>query len=157
MAWRAVGSRVVGITDSIEQSYMLQHQYLSCVPNTDFIETIGNSSIRSLDFRTMQGIVHFPIWDLEKIPDMSIDAVSAVQVLREVCSDFLEFLFLHLKRILKKEGIFYVRDNDHKYRETCMHDVKISDRLADMSFEVVPFDLIQGKDIHGVPRIFKKK
>lgn len=157
MAWYALGSRVVGITDSIEQPYMMQHQYLSSVPGVDFYEALEKPNDASLDFKTTSGIIHFPLWLLPKISSDSIEAVSTIQVLREVSKECLEFLFSEVYRILKKGGVWYIRDNDHEYRETCMHNVRITDYLQTIGFKLAyKSDLIQGKDIHGVPRIFQK-
>lgn len=157
MAWFAVGAKAVGVTDSIEQPYVIQHQYLSSIPNADFYETLDKKNECKLDFNSTKGLVHFPLWDLPKIPNESIEAISTVQVLREITRDCLEFLFSEIKRILKKGGIWYIRDNNYKYDEACMHDVDITNRLQNIGFKLVyrP-DLIQGVDIHGVPRIFQK-
>jgi cyclopropane fatty-acyl-phospholipid synthase-like methyltransferase len=40
MAWKSIGVETVGITDSIEQLYLIQNQYLSSVPETDFVEIL---------------------------------------------------------------------------------------------------------------------
>lgn len=157
MAWHAVGSRVVGVTDSIEQPYVIQHQYLSSVPGADFFETLDGANEEKLNFNMARGIVHFPLWSLLKIPDESVDAVSTIQVLREVPKECLEFLFSELHRILKKGGVWYIRDNDHEYKNFCMHNVPVTNRLQSIGFKLVhQSSLKQGVDIHGVPRIFQK-
>jgi hypothetical protein len=61
---------------------------------------------------------------MSKITDSSVDAVSLVQVVREVSNEFLYFIFDEIKRILKKGGVLYIRDNDHDYQENCMHSLK---------------------------------
>lgn len=157
MAWHAVGSRVVGVTDSIEQPYMIQHQYLASIPRIKFYEALGEENNKTLDFNCAAGVVHFPLWFLPKIPNESIEAVSTIQVLREVSKECLEFLFSEVHRILKNDGVWYIRDNDHDYKGMCMHNVHITDYLQNIGFKLVyKSDLVQGKDIHGVPRIFQK-
>ncbi len=158
MAWSAVGVRVVGITDSIEQSYMLQYQYLSSIPKIKFTDFLVSNNLANLNFNQQTGIVHFPFWHIVSIPSKSVEAVSTIQVLREVNDKFILFLFEQVKRVLVPRGIFYIRDNDHEYKEKCMHSIKITDTLLKMGFELVlKSELIHGEDIHGVPRIFQWK
>jgi hypothetical protein len=156
MAWAAVGVRTAVVTDAIEQPYVLQHQYLSAIPDVAFHELLGAPPpAGTIDPRQMAGVVHVPTWDLSRIAVQSVDVVTAVQVLREVDASFLTFLFDELQRMLVPGGIFYVRDNDHEYRIMCMHDIPVTQELEQRGFEVIAFPLEQGKDIHGVPRMFR--
>lgn len=156
MAWKSVGVPFVGVTDAIEQPYVLQHLYLSAIPDAAFRELVG--SPRAPIKPSAGGIVHFPSWRLSDVADGSIDAVSAVQVLREISADALEFLFSEVARVLAPGGVFYVRDNDHEYREAAMHQVNVEERLkaAGLSLALAP-ELKQSVDIHGVPRVYRKE
>lgn len=158
MAWTAIGVKTVGITDSIEQPYIMQNQYLKSVPGVNFKETLESSSLNSLaGFSEYKGIMHFPLWHIGNIHNGDVEVISAIQVLREINSDCLEFLLFEIRRVLRYGGLFYIRDNDPEYKEGCMHDVDISGRLLEMGFKLVfKPDLIHGKDIHGLPRIFQK-
>lgn len=156
MAWTAMGAKAIGITDAIEQSYVVQNQYLSSIPGVKFYELLDNNH-ELLDFRRTKGIIHFPFWQLPQIQSGSVEVISVVQVLREVNAECLQFLLQELNRILMKGGLFYVRDNDHEYREKCMHNINVPQWLVQNGFkQILKSDLIQAKDIHGVPRIYQK-
>lgn len=157
MAWIAAGCRSVAVVDSIEQPYILQNVYLRSVPGVAFRELL-ESDDPSIDLSSWQGITHFSLWKLPAVKSQSVDVVSAVQVLREVNGSMIIFLVSELKRVLRPGGIFYVRDNDHSYSEASMHNVNVTQYLLEQGFELV-FDppLVQGRDIHRVPRIFRRK
>jgi hypothetical protein len=155
MAWAAIGCSSVAVVDSIEQPYVLQHLYLRAVPEARFQELLDRDEVE-IDLLRFKGITHFPLWQLPRVKARSVDVVSGVQILREVSRAMIFFLVDELKRVLRPGGIFYVRDNDHTYSEGCMHDVKITEYLLEQGFTLaLDSSLVQGQDIHGVPRIFR--
>lgn len=159
LAWSALDVKSIGITDSIEQPYFVQFQYLSAIPGIQLRESFLDPLLKEKESSSLlnsKGITHFPLWEIRNIEDRSIEVVSAAQVLREVSREFVLFLFEELRRILVPGGLFYVRDNDHEYRTSCMHNIKITETLEELGFSVVfQPSLRQGIDIHGIPRIFR--
>jgi SAM-dependent methyltransferase len=155
MAWIAVGCPSVAVIDSIEQAYILQNAYLQSVPDGHFWELLGED-VDAIDVASHSGIAHFPFWQLPQVRSGSIDVVSAVQVLREVDDSTVVFLAEQLVRLLKPGGVFYVRDNDHSYSSGCMHSIDVTGLLVERGFDVIYHpELRQGRDIHGVPRVFR--
>lgn len=154
MAWMAVECRSVAVVDSIEQPYILQNAYLRSIPGVAFQELLEQDQ-PEIDLSSFQGVSHFPFWKLHRVKSHTVDVVSAIQVLREVNRSMIVFLVNELRRILKPGGIFYVRDNDPLYREACIHNIQVSEYLLEQGFELVLYSpLVQGRDIHGIPRIF---
>lgn len=155
MAWVAVGCPSVAVIDSIEQAYILQNAYLQSVPDVHFWELLGEV-VDVIDVASHRGIAHFPFWQLPYVRSGSIDVASAIQVLREVDDSTVAFLAEQLERVLKPGGIFYVRDNDHTYSSDCMHSIDVTSLLVGRGFEVIfHSELQQGRDIHGIPRVFR--
>jgi SAM-dependent methyltransferase len=154
MAWTAAGCKSVTIMDSIEQPYILQNLYLRSVPNVQFNELLEINQEFSL--QQLNGLNHIPFWNISLIPSRSIQVVTAVQLLREVDEAMVLFLVTQLQRILKPGGIFYIRDNDPSYKTASMHNLDIHKLLDENGFKLVmQTNLIQGKDIHGLPRIYQ--
>jgi hypothetical protein len=157
MAWSAVGCKSVAIVDSIEQPYILQNLYSRSIPGVAFQELLDRD-VLEIDLNAFTGVSHFPLWKLPLVRPQTVDIVSTIQVLREVSHSMVFFLVEQLKRVLRPGGIFYVRENDHAYPEACMHDVKVTEYLCEQGFQLVlSSSLVQGRDIHGVPRIFQWK
>lgn len=154
MAWTAVGCPSVAVVDAIEQPYVLQNAYLRSIPGAMFheeMETVG-----PVDLRERRGVTHLPLWDIGRLAAHSVDLATAIQVLREVDRATIHLLTRELMRILRPGGLLYVRQNDHAYRETSAHGLNVHQHLIDAGFLQVPTpDLVQGLDIHGLPRIYR--
>ncbi|OSP52934.1 hypothetical protein BV911_18500 [Pseudoruegeria sp. SK021] len=97
---------------------------------------------------------HLPSWRLDLVPDGSVDMVCAVQVLRELSRGMLRFALRQFHRILRTDGALYIRDH------IGFHNVNMvdMDRVLAASGFVAEWQpaLIDGKDVHGVPRIWRK-
>lgn len=154
MAWAAVGCKSVTIMDSIEQPYILQNLYLKSIPGIQFNELLEWD--QEISSQQLNGVNHVPFWNISLIPAQSIEVVTAVQLLREVDEAMVLFLLNQLQRILKPGGIFYIRDNDPAYKTASMHHLDIHKLLEETGFKLMMQPaLIQGKDIHGLPRIYQ--
>lgn len=157
MAWRSAGCRSVAIVDSIEQQYLLQNLYIRGIPGTPVFEEL-NAGSESIDLRKRVGVTHLPLWQTSRLVDRSVEAISAVQVLREVSAEFVLYVIAEIKRLLQPGGVFYIRDNDPTYTQGCMHTIDIHEMLLSNGFTLrLAPDLRQAIDIHGLPRVYARQ
>lgn len=138
--------------EGIPKSYCMQHFYLS---NFDrpFYEYMINQEI---DFKPdLKGIAHIPTWRLDLIPDNYFDKILTVQVLPELGIELLNYALNEFKRILKPNGMIYVRD--HKNGWQPVHKTNIDDAIISLGFHK-EFELLvkDRENFQGIPRIFRK-
>ena len=139
--------------DAIESSYCLQNLYYRSITDNvmDYIEDPDNFKFD----KNYKGIVHVPTWRFDLIPDNSMDLVMCVQVLPELNSKLITFIVEQFFRVLKPGGCLYIRDHAYTWKPSGQIDVE--KHLAKNGF-VLEFKahIINDKDIHGVPRIWRK-
>lgn len=139
--------------DAVPKSYCLQNQYYKSLGKkvVDYIET-DNFKI---DF-TGNCIYHVPTWRYDLIPDNSLDLVLCVQVLPELNSTLVKKMILEFQRMLKPGAMLYIRDHGEFWKPA--GGVNADEFAVENNF-VLEFHphLISEVEIHGVPRIYRKK
>lgn len=135
--------------DAIPQSYCLQNLYYQNLQNK-FQEYIISNSI---DFNLGPGIYHLPTWRYDLLPSNFFDMIICVQVLQEINSNLLIKMIRVFSRVLKPGGMIYIRDS----KWNPVHNINIEKILLKNNF-VLEFKphVINKKDIHGIPRIWRK-
>ena len=139
--------------DALPKSYCLQHLYYSQL-NCNFYEYILNPHSFKINNKS-NGIYHIPTWRYDLLPQSSFDLVICSQVLQEINRKLVKFMIEVFKKVLKPGGILYIRDTDSKWRPA--HHLDLNSFLPKKGF-VLEFKphVIDGKDIHGIPRIWRK-
>ena len=96
-----------------------------------------------------------PTWHLNKIND-SLDLIIATFMLNEVSTIGLLYLIFYATRILKKNGLFYIRDSAKLKPDR--HNINYDELLIKLGFErLVHHKFINRKNFFGEPRIYQKK
>lgn len=140
--------------DGIPASYCLQHLYYKNLGVT-LSDYIDSPTSFKLDF-SKPGINHIPTWRFDLIPDNSIDLIMCVQVLPELGTKLLKFALNEFKRVLKPGGMLYIRD--HAYTWKPAHKVNVDEFLEELKFNLeFKAYIINDKDIHGIPRLWRKE
>ncbi len=142
----------VGI-DAIPNSYCLQQVYYKALglPFSDYMDAPDNFSIP----KTGKGIFHIPTWRTDLLPENTFDLVMCVQVLPELNSTLVSHMFDVFQRVLKPGGILYIRDHTYTWKPAGKLDTESV--LADKGFSLeFKAHIINDKDLHGVPRIWRK-
>jgi len=139
--------------DAIPKSYCLQNLYYSNL-DVPFYEYIDDSKGFKID-KNKSGIYHIPTWRYDLLPDNSFDLVIAVQVFPELNSKLKRKMLNEFRRVLKPGGMIYIRDHAATWKPEGKLDV--DSYLEEIGF-VLEFKahIINDKDIHGVPRIYRK-
>ena len=100
-------------------------------------------------------VLHIPGWHLPKLQD-NIDCVLATFMLNETTTTGCLFLLYQASRLLKEEGIFYLRDSDKL--KPARHMVNYDNVLIDLGFECAKrYDFKNRVDFFGVPRVYKRR
>lgn len=146
------GNLYVGM-DAVPKSYCLQHTYYSSLgrPFTDYI---SNPQIFKIDDHS-KGIMHLPTWRYDLLPDNYFNLVSCVQVLPELNSKLQKRMLAEFHRTLKPGGMLYIRDHAQTWRPAGKIDVDEYVRSLGFVPEFTPH-IIDNKDLHGIPRIYRK-
>ncbi len=139
--------------DAIPNSYCLQHLYYSkCGPAlTDYIDAPDEFKLKD----GMHGIFHLPTWRTDLIPDNTFDLVMCVQVLPELNSTLVSHMFDVFQRVLRPGGMLYIRDHAYTWKPAGKADTEalLMDKGFSLEFKA---HIINDKDLHGVPRIWRK-
>ncbi len=139
--------------DAIINSYCLQNIYYKTLTD-NVTEYIDNPAAFRFD-AGKPGIYHLPTWRLDLIPDNSLDLVMCVQVLPELGPRLVRYLVTQFERILKPGGAWYIRDHAYTWKPTGNFDLEAY--LPEHGFTLeYKAHIINDKDIHGVPRIWRK-
>jgi hypothetical protein len=139
--------------DAIPLPYCLQHLYYSqllCV----FNEYVNNTT--AFEICDEPGAYHLPTWRYDLLPDSFFDMIICVQVLQELNPKLVRFMIDQFRRTLKPGGALYIRDHDLLWQPA--HKIDLNRYLPKWGFrlEFRPH-IIDGKDIHGLPRIWRKE
>ncbi len=139
--------------DAIPKSYCLQNLYYN---NSDYKihEYVYEKDSFSLD-DPQKGVYHLPTWRFDLIPDNFFDKILVVQVLQELNGHLVKHVINEFQRVLKPEGVLYIRDHMNSWRPT--HKLNIDKYLSRNGFilEFKPH-IIDKVDLHGIPRIYRK-
>ncbi len=99
-------------------------------------------------------LTHVPSWRFDLLKDNSRDMVIAVQVLRELSKSMLNFALANFARVLKPGGALYVRDHIGSHNPNM-----VDQDQALLAHGFVPEwypRWIDRKDVHGIPRLWRK-
>jgi SAM-dependent methyltransferase len=159
--WSGVHNLTYVAVDAIELPYTLQSFYLSqfSLPVYEYVKgcraRVG----------AMPGIYHLPTWRADLLPDAFFDLVICTQVLQEIPAAMVQSAIQTFRRCMKPGGALYIRD--HGLATQAMHSLDIDSVLSEKGFtlEFRPYvcdniwardDTNMPRDIHGVPRIFRR-
>ncbi len=141
--------------EGVAQSYCMQSLYYELLQD-NYCEYFD---VKDGFFRVLRGfdglkINHIPSWRTDLIRDDSVDLVVSVQVLGELRPEMTEYILKTFQRILKKGGVLYVRDHGGVHNP---NNVDIDSKINACGFksEYAP-SLIDFKQIHGIPKFWKK-
>jgi SAM-dependent methyltransferase len=99
-------------------------------------------------------IVHLTTWCLPLLPTGSIDAVSCVQVLKELPGDLVPWLIPEFSRVVQPAGALYLRDHLQFHNPNHM-PIDLLVQAAGFALEFAPM-LRDRAEVHGLPRIWRK-
>ncbi|MFN8277452.1 MAG: putative sugar O-methyltransferase [Chitinophagales bacterium] len=141
--------------DAIPKSYCLQHLYFKTL-NRGVVDYLDNPSAFSLDLNKESGFYHLPTWRYDLIPSGSLDLVICVQVLPELSSELVRKMISEFSRMLKPGGMIYIRDHKDKWVPAGKVD-KDAVLLKNGFVKEYEGHVMDKEDIHGIPRIWRKK
>lgn len=99
-------------------------------------------------------VVHIPTWRLDLVPDAAVDMVNCVQVLKELPAELVVFLMPQFTRVTTRSGAIYLRDHIQFHNPNHM---PIDTLLRREGFEIEFAPQVKDrKEIHGIPRIWRK-
>ena len=148
--------------DCIESNYILQNLFLSLLKPQNFHEYFDYEFLnKRMEISEENSIYHIPTWRMNFIKDLSVDLITSVFVLPEINEFALKKFITESKRVLRKNGLIYLRDhlyqtgeNNHKGA----HKLNTEKELKEAGFELVYKGAYKdNKDIYGIPRLYKKK
>lgn len=140
--------------DAIESLYMLQNKVYSLFfPDRLREYFYSPERFRETDFHSLSNkLFHLPTWKMELLPERYFDLIICVQVLHELNEETLRWLLCHFKRIIKKNGFLYIRDNEF-WMPT--HKIRIGRELLKQGWELIfKYSGRENEDIVGVPRLW---
>lgn len=140
--------------DAIESMYMLQNNIYSILYPKKLREYFyAPERFRNKNFYLSKGnLFHLPTWNLSLLPDAYFDMIICVQVLQEINEVALNFVLGEFRRVIKKGGLLYIRDNEFFQPE---HKIRVGRELLKQRW-VLAFKYTgkEGRDIEGVPRLW---
>lgn len=152
--WCSQGSVNLFSVDAIESLYMLQNDVYSLLFPDKLIEYFyGPERFCDPGFYSMRDkLYHLPTWKLDLLPDRYFDLIICVQVLQELNKETLRFLLRQFRRIVKKNGILYIRDNEF-WKPA--HKLRVGRELLEQGWELIfKYTGHEGADIAGIPRLW---
>lgn len=99
------------------------------------------------------GVVgHLPTWQLDRLPDQSVDLIIAVAVLNELPPPTLHLALEQFRRVIRPQGLLYIRDQEFWTPE---HRLRVGRLLLSQGWHLAfRFPGNEGSDIWGVPRLW---
>lgn len=152
--WCCNGSTNFYSIDVIESLYLLQNKiYQILFPDKIIEYFLDPENFSKLDFSNETNkLFHLPTWKIEILPDNYFDMIICVQVLQEISGRTLMYLLDEFRRIIKKNGFLYIRDNEFW---TPVHRIRIGRELLKQGWELVyRYPGQEGADICGIPRLW---
>ena len=140
--------------DAIQSLYLLQNRIYSILFPDRLVEYFVNrDACKKIDVSINEKkLYHLPTWQMDLIPDNSIDLIICVQVLNEIDEKTVRYVIEQFKRIAKNNCVLYVRDHENHY--TPALNVRVGKILLDYGFEVVYRYQGLSSDLEGVPRVW---
>lgn len=139
--------------DAIPRSYCLQHFYYSHlgIPLHDYAVAPNEFHVED-----RPGIYHLPTWRADLLPTGFFDMVTCVQVLPELNAPLVRHMISVFARVLRDGGALYIRDHGDAWRPANQLNIDRALERAGFVLEFQPHvrDRI---DLHGIPRIWRKK
>ena len=140
--------------DAVPTPYLTQRLYYKALGlRVNDIMDVDNDAGFQLSEKP-RTVNHLPSWRLDLIPDNSVDLIICVQVLKELSRIMLLYAVQQFARILKVEGALYIRDHIGFHNVNLVDQDKLLAALGLVN-EWAP-RYVDAKDIHGVPRIWRK-
>lgn len=133
--------------DAIPRSYCLQHLYFKHTKLALFEYIEQSFKIKE------KGIYHIPTWEYNVLPDNFFDKILCVQVLQELDEGLVRKIIPEFHRVLKSTGTLYIRDSEWWKP---VHDINMTKLLEDSGFILEYRPHVVDKDLHGIPRFWRK-
>jgi len=140
--------------DATESLYLLQNKVYSLLFPDKLREYFYEPQrfLQDNFFASRDTLYHLPTWRLDLLPDKYFDMITCVQVLQEISKETLHYVLSQFRRIIKKGGFLYIRDNEFW---TPTHKIRVGRELFKQGWELVfRYTGEEGKDIEGVPRLW---
>ena len=139
--------------DAIQSLYLLQNRIYSILFPDRLIEYCANKeAFSNIDLsEDKNNIYHMPTWNMDLIPDNSMDLIICVQVLNEIDEKTVRFAVNQFKRIARKDCVLYVRDHENY---TPALKTRVGKILLEHGFECVYRYQGLASDMEGVPRVW---
>ncbi len=140
--------------DAIPLSYCLQNKYyqLADLPLYDYVDDRDGFKVDD----EQRGIYHLPTWRADLLPDNFFDRIVVVQVLPELNATLVKHAIKIFHRVLKPHGALYIRDHGSSWRPGHTLDTDKVLRETGFALEYQAY-LRDREEIHGIPRIWRKK
>ncbi len=140
--------------DAIESLYVLQNKIYSLLFPDRLCEYLYDPKVFcTRDFNSsVNKLYHLPTWKTELLPSDFFDLIICVQVLHEINEETLRYMLSQFKRIIKKGGFLYIRDNEFW---SPSHKVRVGRELLKQGWQLIfRYPGSDGIDIAGVPRLW---
>jgi SAM-dependent methyltransferase len=148
--------RTMVAVDSIPGSYLTQRLYYAALGCRMF-DYIDYSGSQHWDFEQVveeYDVLHIPTWRFDLLPDDFFDLVCCVQVLREIPRQLLLKIIPEFRRVLRPGGALYIRDSNEMHNPNQLpQELLVSSNGFLLEFYPRVANL---KDVHGIPRIWRK-
>lgn len=137
--------------DAVEKLYILQNHIFNILFPGKVKEYFCdvNSFTKASLVNPKENVVHLPTWKMDLLPDDHFDLVVAVQVLQEINEVTIKYVLSQFKRICKKGGQLYIRDNEFWSPE---HKLRVGRELLKQGWTL--FYRYNYNQLEGVPRIW---
>jgi SAM-dependent methyltransferase len=143
-----INKTYIGV-EGVQKPYELQRLYYGAIGGFwDYID-FGDG------FRIEKNMVnHIPTWRFDLIPDNSVDMIICVQVLQELFPKLFRWVAGQFQRVLRSDGILYVRD--------CpawkpVHTINTDKYFNRHGFWLEYRGHFDESEVHGTPRLFRKR
>jgi putative sugar O-methyltransferase len=151
LVWYNKNNTIISV-DTTNSLYILQYYIYNLIFKKNFIEYFKKKSSR-INYK--KKILHIPVNKLSLIKKKSVDLIICIQVLNEINDHTVNYVINNFKRIIKKEGLLYIRDNEFGYKPA--NSLNLSKILIRNGFKLIYKHQCLEQEIEGKPRLWLYK
>lgn len=144
--------------EGIPSTYFTQHFYWTGLGLSvwDYFEHLDDDLSPDVIAQAVQDydVVHVPTWRSGLVPDGIADMVNCIQVLKELPGELVAYIIPEFARMTGASGAIYLRDHLQFHNPNHM-PIDLLIRSNGFEIEFAP-QIKDRKEIHGVPRIWRK-